>query len=53
MVICKELKERSIKTLIGKENWTSATIDKILFNEKYTGNVLLQKSYVTDLFNKR
>ena len=51
--ICKELKKRGIKTPTGKENWTSATIDKVLSNEKYTGNVLLQKTYVTDVFNKK
>lgn len=37
-----------------KERWSRETISKLLRNEKYTGNVLLQKTYGTDvLFCKR
>lgn len=46
--IAKELKIREILSPTGKENWTSTAIDKILANEKYTGNVILQKTYVSD-----
>ena len=46
--ITKELKIRGILSPTGKENWTSTAIDKILANEKYTGNVILQKTYVAD-----
>ena len=46
--IAKELKIRGILSPTGKENWTSTVIDKILTNEKYTGNVILQKTYVAD-----
>ena len=34
----------------GKERWSRETIRKLLRNEKYTGDVLLQKTYVQDLF---
>lgn len=46
--IAKELKTREILSPTGKEYWTSTAIDKILANEKYTGNVILQKTYVAD-----
>lgn len=44
-----ELKKRGIKTPTGKDDWTSVAIDKILSNEKYTGNVRLQKTFVADV----
>lgn len=50
--ISKELKKKSIKTPRGNVNWTSMAIDKILSNEKYVGNVLLQKTYVPDVIKK-
>ncbi|MBS1400192.1 MAG: recombinase family protein [Clostridia bacterium] len=50
--ISKELKRRGILTPTGKEIWTSLAIDKILCNEKYTGNVLLQKTYVPDVLKR-
>jgi len=33
----------------GKEIWTSAAIDKILGNEKYIGQALLQKTYIENV----
>ena len=35
----------------GKAKWGSETINKLLHNEKYTGNVILQKTYVPDFLN--
>lgn len=35
----------------GKERWSRETINKLLHNEKYVGDVLLQKTYVPDLFS--
>lgn len=32
----------------GKEIWYSQTLNQLLSNEKYAGNVLLQKNYVKD-----
>lgn len=35
----------------GKK-WHTSTINKILRNEKYIGDALLQKTYTTDFLNK-
>ena len=43
--IIKELESRSIKSPSGKTKWCKRTIDTILSNEKYTGNVIAFKSY--------
>ena len=43
------LYENSIQSPTGKERWSRETLNKILHNEKYTGDVLLQKTYVSDL----
>ena len=32
--------------------WHTSTINKILRNEKYIGDALLQKTYTTDFLNK-
>ena len=50
--ISKELYKRSILSPTGKDKWTSCAIDKILSNEKYIGSVLLQKTYVPDVFEQ-
>ena len=47
--IVKELYQKGIKSPTGKDRWTVSAIDKILSNEKYVGNVLLQKTYVSDV----
>lgn len=48
--ISKELSERKIKAPRGGDTWSIETIRKILNNEKYYGNVVLQKTYVVDYF---
>ncbi|PYG87233.1 DNA invertase Pin-like site-specific DNA recombinase [Ruminiclostridium sufflavum DSM 19573] len=40
------LKKNGVKTVTGKAEWSTSTIDRILSNEKYVGTVLSQKSYV-------
>lgn len=50
--ISKELRQRGIPSPTGRETWTSRAIDKLLSNEKYIGNVLLQKTYVSSPFTK-
>lgn len=50
--IAKELLSKNIPSPTGKESWTSTAIDKILSNEKYIGNVLLQKTYVPDVLKQ-
>lgn len=42
--IIKELEKRKILSPTGKEKWCKRTIDVMLSNEKYTGDVRLLKS---------
>lgn len=51
--IIKHLKEQGIKTKKGKDDWSRSVIMNILTNEKYKGDVLVQKTYVADLFTKK
>ena len=51
--IIKYLKEQGIKTKKGKDDWSRSVIMNILTNEKYKGDVLVQKTYVVDLFTKK
>ncbi len=46
--IKKYLEENGIKTVTGKGAWSTSTIDRILSNEKYVGDVLMQKSFTDD-----
>ncbi len=46
--IKKYLEENGIKTVTGKDVWSTSTIDRILSNEKYVGDVLMQKSFSED-----
>ena len=41
-----------ILTGAGKTKWWTSTINKILRNEKYIGDALLQKTYTTDFLSK-
>ena len=51
--IAKYLKEQGIKTKKDKDDWSPSVINNILTNEKYKGDVLVQKTYVVDLFTKK
>jgi len=44
-MIMKELACNNIKSPTGKEKWSKRTIQTMLTNEKYMGNVLLGKTY--------
>lgn len=44
------LYENGISSPTGKERWSRETISKILRNEKYVGDVMLQKTFVDNLF---
>ena len=46
--IKRYLEENGIKTVTGKTEWSTSTIDRILSNEKYMGKLLLQKTYTPD-----
>lgn len=50
--IMKKLRRLGIPTLNGGR-WRESTIYEILRNEKYTGNMLLQKTYILDHLNKK
>lgn len=41
--IIKKLKQQGIKTSTGKDDWSKRTIDTMLSNDKYAGNVILFK----------
>ena len=51
--ISKELRSRGIPSPTGKEKWTSCAIDKILSNEKYIGDVMLQKTFRKSVFTDK
>ena len=51
--IKKHLESHGIKTVTGKSKWSTSTIDRMLSNEKYVGQVLMQKSYVCLLYTSR
>jgi len=42
------LESQGIKTVTGKEHWDTTTIQKMLKNEKYKGDTMLQKTYTED-----
>ena len=46
--IKRYLEDRGIKTVTGKSEWSTSTIDRMLSNEKYVGEVLMQKTYTSD-----
>ena len=42
-----------MKTCAGNEKWSKEGVVRILQNEKYCGNAILQKTYKRDLLSKR
>lgn len=51
--IRKYLQENGIQTKSGKTQWSESTVQSILSNERYCGNVLLQKTYREDCISKK
>ena len=51
--IKKYLESHGIKTVTGKTDWSTSTIDRMLSNEKYVGQVLMQKTYTLDFLTGR
>lgn len=47
------LTEKGIKTPGGKDKWNATTIRRILTNEKYKGDALLQKEFTVDFLTKK
>lgn len=46
------MEQDKVKGVTGATKWYTTTIDKILRNEKYKGDALLQKTYTVDFLNK-
>ncbi len=51
--IADKLTSLGIKTPGGKDKWCQGTVKSILQNEKYKGDALLQKSYISDFLTKK
>lgn len=51
--IADALNSRGITTKLSGSKWNSANIQNILKNEKYTGDALLQKTFITDCITKK
>lgn len=51
--IKRYLKEHGIKTVTGKSEWSTSTIDRMLSNEKYVGEVRMQKTFTADFLTGR
>ena len=51
-MICHGLEADGILTGAGNKKWYTSTVKKILTNEKYIGDALLQKTCTIDILNK-
>lgn len=51
--ISEYLEEKGIKTATGKDKWNATVIAKMIRNEKYMGDALLQKTYTVDFMTKK
>lgn len=51
--IAKSLTAKGIKTPTGKSGWNGSTVRTILSNEKYKGDALLNKTYISDCISKK
>ena len=51
--IAEKLTAMGVKTPAGKDKWSQGTVKRILQNEKYAGNALLQKSSIADFLTKK
>lgn len=47
------LNASAVPNINGEPKWARSAIDSILTNEKYCGDVLLQKTYIDDCINKK
>lgn len=51
--ISVHLQEKGIRTTTRKEKWHATVVMKMLRNEKYMGDALLQKTYTVDFMTKK
>ncbi len=53
LAIAKKLNAIHVPTVRGCDDWREGSIYRILHNEKYTGDMILQKTYVEDFRTKK
>ena len=51
--IANRMENEGYRTVTGKTVWHSTTIARVLCNEKYKGDALLQKYYIADFLTKK
>jgi DNA invertase Pin-like site-specific DNA recombinase len=51
--IAKGLEEDGVKNIFGKVKWAESSIRTILKNEKYAGDARLQKTFRTEIYNRK
>ena len=51
--IAQYLMEDGIQTPAGKEKWSESTIRSILSNERYKGDAVINKTFITDCLSKK
>jgi len=51
--IARGLEQDGVLTAVDKNKWRPETLKKILQNEKYIGDALLQKTYTVDFLSKK
>ncbi|XCY65614.1 recombinase family protein [Streptococcus iniae] len=51
--IAERLMENQIPTVTGLETWSNLAIYNILRNEKYKGEIIMQKTYTVDCFSHK
>lgn len=51
--ILEHLNANNIPNISGESQWAKNAVNSILTNEKYCGDVLLQKTYIDDCINKK
>jgi DNA invertase Pin-like site-specific DNA recombinase len=51
--ISQYLKQQNIPSPTDRPTWGTETLNKLLHNEKYTGNVMLQKTFVPDMLKAK
>jgi len=51
--IAKLLEEQGIPSPSGKQHWPESTVQSILQNERYKGDAILNKTYISDCITKK
>jgi len=51
--LCRDLTARGVASPYGNDRWHFSTLEKMLANEKYAGDVILRKTYQRDFLAER